>query len=145
MDEKVPVSFVSISKAIFEFPFPQVDLVVGIGSGGTVPASLVAYQLGVPLVMASVNYRDENNQPKRESPVFLNEFGCSFPKGSQILLVDDVVVTGKTMELVKSMLWEYDVHTFVLKGKADAVLFPDIKTCVQWPWHTSSKSMIYEG
>ncbi|WP_158856540.1 phosphoribosyltransferase [Lunatibacter salilacus] len=145
MDEKVPVSFVTISNAIKEFSFPQADLVIGIGSGGTVPASLVAHQLGVPLYIVSVNYRDERNQPKRESPVFLEDFTGSFPNGCSILLVDDVSVTGKTLELVKGTLKEYRVNTFVLKGKADMVLFPTINKCVHWPWHTNSKQLIYEG
>jgi len=145
MDEKVPVSFLNISKAIKEFPFPTTDLVIGIGSGGIVPASLVAHQLGVPLLIASVNYRDEKNQPKGEAPVFLSEFIVDFPNECHILLVDDVSVTGKTLELVRGMLKNYRTFTFVLKGKADLVLFPAIKSCVQWPWHANTKSMIYEG
>lgn len=145
MDEKVPVSFVTVSNAIKEFSFPQADLVIGIGSGGTVPASLVAHQLGVPLYIVLVNYRDEKNHPIRESPVFLKEFSESFPNGCSILLVDDVSVTGKTLELVKQTLEKYRVNTVVLKGKADIVLFPTINKCVHWPWHTNSKPMIYEG
>jgi uncharacterized protein len=145
MDEKEAISFERISKAIRDFAFPSVDVVIGIGSGGTVPASLVAHQLGIPLAVVSVNYRDERNRPIRDSPVFLKTFSCQFPPGARILLVDDVAVTGKTMELVKSMLKEYEVITFVLKGKADAVLFPNINTCVQWPWFAHSKTLIYEG
>ncbi|MEM8970289.1 MAG: hypothetical protein AAGE93_27990, partial [Bacteroidota bacterium] len=57
-----------------------------------------------------------------------------------ILLVDDVSVTGKTLKTVKAELAEYRVTTFVLKGKADLVVFPDIGTCVDWPW----KSINYE-
>lgn len=144
MDDKITVSFVDISKSINEFPFPPTDVVVGIGSGGTVPASLVAHQLGVPLMITSVNYRDDSNKPRRESPIFLKSFTASFPAGCRILLVDDVAVTGKTLELVKGSLKDYRVKTFVLKGKADFVLFPDIKTCVHWPWHVSTKLLIYE-
>jgi hypoxanthine phosphoribosyltransferase len=144
MDAKVAVSFVRISKALSEFPFPPTDIVVGIGRGGIVPASMIAHQLAVPLFIASVNYRDDSNQPTRKSPEFLNEFSSSFPEGSRILLVDDVSVTGKTLELVKKTLTAFPVKTFVLKGKAEAVLFPDIKTCVNWPWNLTSKSLIYE-
>lgn len=145
MDEKVPVSFISVSKAIKDFIFPSVDVVIGIGSGGIVPSSLVAHQLGTPLYIVSVNYRDERNQPKRESPIFLDDFTASFPVGCSILLVDDVSVTGKTLELVKKRLKDYKVHTFVLKGKAEMVLFPTINTCVQWPWKVSNNPLVYES
>lgn len=56
-------------------------------------------------------------------------------KGSKILLVDDVSVTGKTLEKVKKELYGYEVTTLVFKGKADHVLFPEIRTCVEWPWN----------
>ena len=145
MDTKVPVSFVKISKALARFTFPPADIVIGIGRGGIVPASLVAHQLDLPLFIASVNYRDDRNQPIRESPEFLDVFPASFPKGSRILLVDDVAVTGKTLALLKKTLKDYPVNTFVLKGKADFVLFPDIKTCVHWPWNPAPKTLTYEN
>lgn len=145
MEEKVRIPFEIISNAIKEFPFPEADLVIGIGSGGIVPASLVAHQLGIPLYIVAVNYRDETNQPRRESPVFLEDFTTEFPIGCKILLVDDVSVTGKTLELVRGMLTDFHVDTFVLKGKANNVLFPTVNKCVYWPWHTNSKPLIYEG
>jgi len=52
------------------------------------------------------------------------------------LLVDDVSVTGKTLKCAVENLQDYTVYTFVLKGKADYVLFPEINTCVEWPWKT---------
>jgi hypoxanthine phosphoribosyltransferase len=144
MDTKVSISFVRISKALSEFPFPPTDFVVGIGRGGIVPASLIAHQLSLPFFIASVNYRDDSNHPIRKSPEFVKEFSSSFPQGSRILLVDDVSVTGKTLEVVKKTLTDFSVKTFVLKGKADGVLFPDVNTCVNWPWHINSKSLIDE-
>lgn len=44
-------------------------------------------------------------------------------------------VTGKTLEKVKKELYGYEVTTLVFKGKADHVLFPEIRTCVEWPWN----------
>jgi hypoxanthine phosphoribosyltransferase len=54
--------------------------------------------------------------------------------GQRVLLVDEVSVTGKTMEFAKTFLTEHEVITFALKGKADYVLFPEIASCVNWPW-----------
>ena len=111
----------------------------------SLPSGLVAHQLGLPLYIASVNYRNDKHQPIRESPEFLDLFPTSFPSGSRILLVDDVAVSGKTLDLLKDTLKDYPLSTFVLKGKADFVLFPNIKTCVQWPWNPAPKSLIYES
>ena len=134
MSHKLSLSFKEISEAFRRFALPETDLVIGIGRGGVVPATLAAYQLGCELQIVRVNYRDDENQPVRFQPEFLEDFYINLKKGKRILLVDDVSVTGKTLELVKEKLPDYQVKTFVMKGKADHVLFPDIKTCVHWPW-----------
>jgi len=48
--------------------------------------------------------------------------------------VDDVSVTGKTLEKAKEVLGENKILTLVLKGRADLVLFPELEHCVKWPW-----------
>ncbi len=134
MAEKISLSFKEISAALHRFSLPSADLVIGIGRGGIVPASLVAHQLRCGLHIVQVNYRDDDNQPARVQPEFLQDFSLNIEKNQKILLVDDVAVSGKTLEVVKDKLKAHTVQTFVLKGKADYVLFPDIKTCVNWPW-----------
>jgi len=83
-----------------------------------------------------VNYRDDHNNPQYDTPVLLSDEGFleGLNKQSKILLVDDVSVTGKTIKFAKELLKDYTVTTFALKGKADLVLFTDIKSCVNWPW-----------
>ncbi|CAN5376544.1 hypothetical protein BH23BAC1_BH23BAC1_12700 [soil metagenome] len=132
--QKADISFNVISKNLYVFAFPEVDLIIGIGRGGIVPASLVAHQLHLNLKIIRVIHRDEQNQPKYDTPVFLDNFSADIDPQARILLVDDVSVTGKTLELVKYKLRSNKVYTFVLKGKADLVLFPEISTCVNWPW-----------
>jgi hypoxanthine phosphoribosyltransferase len=56
------------------------------------------------------------------------------------LLVDDVSVTGKTLEEARSLFKGNHITTFVFKGKADFVLLPDIKDCVDWPWKYSKNT-----
>lgn len=129
----VPLSFVEITERLKNISFPEVDLVIGIGSGGIVPASLVAFHLNKELQIMTLNYRDENNNPRYSEPVVINK-----PKneleGKRILLVDDVSVSGKTMNMALKQLDGLEVKTLAMKGKADFVLFPDIKDCVKWPW-----------
>jgi len=134
MSNKISLSFSSISEALHQFPFPETDLVIGIGRGGIVPASLVAHQLQCELHIVHVNYRNDENQPVRFQPEFLHAFAPDLDKNMKILLVDDVSVTGKTLAIVKEKLSGYQVTTFVMKGKADLALFPEITSCVNWPW-----------
>jgi len=135
----VTITFPEIKKALDKFSLPLVDLVIGIAEGGLVPASLTANKLGCELASIKINYRDENNNPKFEKPEIIIPFERSI-KGKSILLVDDVSVTGKTLEEARSLFKGNHIATFVFKGKADYVLLPDIKECVNWPWKYSKNS-----
>ena len=131
----VHLSFKDISRRLREQELPFFDLVIGIGTGGVVPASLVAYQLNCELIIITLNYRDEQNTPQHEEPVIIK----GLPSGldlsdKQILLVDDVSVSGKTMNQALKALDLPNIQTLAMKGKADHVLFPEIKDCVKWPW-----------
>lgn len=132
----VPLSFIEISERLKSMDLPPVDLVIGIGSGGIVPASLVAFHLKAELQVLVLNYRDENNNPRHKEPVLLKKPEMDL-KGKKVLLVDDVSVSGKTMAAALKQLEGFDVKTLAMKGKADFVLFPEIKDCVKWPWKTN--------
>ncbi len=112
---------------------PETDLVIGIGNGGIVPASLVAFHLKAELQVMILNYRDEQNNPLYETPVVLQK-PHGYLQRKRILLVDDVSVSGKTMNTALHQLKGLNVKTVAMKGKADFVLFPEIKECVKWPW-----------
>jgi len=141
MATKQPLSLKSIKERLLQFTIPETDLVLGIGRGGIEPAKLVAEKTGKPLLLVAVNYRDDENIPQRNAPVILENLIIPFEKGSRILLVDDVSVSGKTLETVKKKLRDYQVITLVFKGKADYVLFPEINTCVEWPWKLKDTSI----
>jgi hypoxanthine phosphoribosyltransferase len=129
----VPLSFTEISARLKTINFPPVDLVIGIGTGGVPAATMVAYHLGAELLVMTLNYRDEKNNPLYENPQVLSLPDWNL-QGKRILLVDDVSVSGKTMKAALELLHGYDVKTCAMKGKADYVLFPEIKDCVKWPW-----------
>ena len=133
----VDLSFPAIRQAIRALALPPFDAVVGIGRGGVVPASLLAFHLGADLAVMHVNYRDDQNRPRHAAPVLYSP--PVLPPGAQtILLVDDVSVTGQTLEAARALLAGYDVTTLVLKGRADYVLFPHIASCVNWPWRAAA-------
>src|SRR5512133_1442366 len=115
---KVNLDFTTISRALKAFPLPEVDHVVGIATGGIVPASLIAHQINRPLSLIEVNYRARDNSPLYPGPVLLSWQPLPI-SGQRILLVDEVAVSGKTMQFAQSFLKDHDVVTFVLKGKGD--------------------------
>jgi hypoxanthine phosphoribosyltransferase len=134
MSNKITLDFLTIAQQLKQTPLPAVDCVVGIGSGGTVIASLVAYQLHKPLMMITINYRAPDNTPQHLQPILQSKL--TLPANTKnILLVDDVSVSGQTLAIAKQNLpQQVDVVTLVLKGNADIVLFPEIENCVNWPW-----------
>jgi len=130
----IPVSFTEITDRLRSLKLPPTDLVIGIGTGGVVPASLVAFHLNCELQIITLNYRDENNTPRHENPVVLNMPEMPSLQGKRILLVDDVSVSGKTLNEALLHFEGLQIKTLTMKGKADYVLFPEIKDCVKWPW-----------
>ena len=131
----IPLSFIEISERLKKMELPRTDVVIGIGTGGIVPASIVAFHLKAELQVMTLNYRDEKNNPRYEAPVVIQK-SLGDLDGKHILLVDDVSVSGKTMNAALQQLEGLNVKTLAMKGKADFVLFPEIKDCVKWPWKT---------
>jgi uncharacterized protein len=129
---KVALGFDEIAARLAAFDLPEVDLVVGVARGGTVPAGLLAYRLGVPLTLVRINYRDPDHRPQRPRPELLSP--APLPTGRRVLLVDDVSVSGATLDVAKALLAGNDVTTLVLKGRGDHVVFPEVGSCVVWPW-----------
>ncbi len=131
------ISFGEITERIVNLRLPEFDLVVGIAEGGLVPAGIIAYKLGIELKVIRINFRDISNAPLYDQPKVISDI--KDVKDKKILLVDDVSVSGKTLEKAKEMLSGNEVHTLTLKGKADYVLFPEIRDCVKWPWKIYSE------
>jgi uncharacterized protein len=129
------LSFPDISRRLAAWTFPDaIELVVGIASGGVVPAALVAERLGVELKVIALNYRDEANEPRYAEPKLLSripELGTA----KRVLLVDDVYVSGKSWRAARDLLPAHlHVMPFVLKGQVDFALIRDVEGCVKWPW-----------
>jgi xanthine phosphoribosyltransferase len=108
--------------------------VVGIATGGVVPAALVASRLGVEMKVVALNYRDEANEPRFAEPKLLSSMP-DLSRWRRVLLVDDVYVTGKSWHAVRALIPHgTEVLPFVLKGRVDFALIQEIEGCVQWPW-----------
>lgn len=130
-----PLEFEDIVTRLRAWSFPTgLDGVVGIASGGVVPAALVAQHLGLGLKLIALNYRDEANHPRTPEPRLLAPVP-DLGRWRKILLVDDVYVSGKSWHAARALLPpEIEVLPLVFKGKTDFALIRDIDGCVQWPW-----------
>lgn len=93
------VTFAAVLREIRHFlrerrkELARVDFVVGVSRGGLVPAALVATALDKPLVAAYIDRRDR---------VYLDR--GAWLKGKRLLLVDDIVRSGKTMRKMLALL-----------------------------------------
>ncbi|MBX3750473.1 MAG: phosphoribosyltransferase [Opitutaceae bacterium] len=130
-----PLAFEEIARRLAAWRFPeQIDGVVGIATGGVVPAALVAQRLGAGLKLIALNYRDEANEPRHPAPRLLSAVP-DLGSWRRVLLVDDVYVSGQSWRAARALLPpDVEVLPFVLKGKVDFALIRDIDGCVQWPW-----------
>ena len=130
-----PVSLTDIAVRLAAWTFPAgIDGVVGIASGGVVPASLLAMRLRVDLKVMALNYRDDANEPRFAEPKLLSPVP-DLGTWRRILLVDDVYVSGKSWHAARRLLPDsVEVLPFVMKGKVDFALIREVDGCVQWPW-----------
>ena len=76
------------------------DYVVGITRGGCSPAVLISQYLGVKCEMLKVSLRDGE---ETESNLWMAEdaFGYDMPSPKNILIVDDINDTGKTLQWIQ--------------------------------------------
>lgn len=130
-----PLDFRELTARLADWSFPTgLDGVVGIASGGVVPAALVAQRLGLGLKTLAVNYRDEANHPRHSEPRLLAPVPDVTP-WRRILLVDDVYVSGKSWHAARATLpRDIEVLPFVMKGQVPFALIQNLEGCVQWPW-----------
>jgi len=126
------LSFKQISERLKQISIPENDLVIGIRSGGISPANFVVFHLNADLEVITLNYRDENNNPRFEKPMILYKPLWNL-EGKRNLLVDDVSVSGKKMNAALEQLKVYDLKTSAMKGSADFDLFYEIRDCFKCP------------
>jgi uncharacterized protein len=133
--DMTPLAFREIADRLARWRFPEhLDGVVGIATGGVVPAALVAQRLGLELKVIALNYRDETNEPRFAEPKLLSTVP-DLGSWKRVLLVDDVYVSGKSWNAARLLLPpEVEMLPFVLKGKVDFALIRDVDGCVEWPW-----------
>lgn len=108
------------------------DIIVAIANGGIVPAAIINQRLHLPIELLKINFRDNRQQPLYQSPKLLTDINFDV-KGKRVLLVEDRVKTGATVEFAKQLLKDAAlVKTFAVNGNADYALYNE--ACFSFPW-----------
>jgi len=126
-------TWAEVETAIQDFHFSeQFDLIVAIANGGIIPAALLNQHLLIPIELVKLSFRDPTQKPMFDAPKLAAPLSFD-PTGKNILLVEDRVKTGATLELAKSILSSAKlIKTFAVNGKADYALFDE--ACFRFPW-----------
>jgi xanthine phosphoribosyltransferase len=108
------------------------DVIVAIANGGIIPAAILNQRLHLPIELLKINFRDNKQQPMYPSPKLLADISFDV-KNKRVLLVEDRVKTGATLEFAKKLLKDASmVKTFAVNGKADYALYDE--ACFSFPW-----------
>lgn len=112
----------------------QFDMIVAIANGGIIPAALLNQRLDVEIQLLKLHLRDASQKPLYDRPKLLEDIRFDV-KGKTILLVEDRVKTGASLNYAKQLLTEAGakaIKTFAVNGKADYCLYDEV--CFMFPW-----------
>lgn len=126
-------SFEDVLERVRAIEIPEkFDMVVAIANGGIIPAAMINQRLGCEYHLLKLNLRDAMQNKLYDKPKLLEEIDFDF-KDKSILLVDDRVKTGTTLQFAKELLSEARlVKTLAVNGIADYCLYNE--ACFRFPW-----------
>lgn len=126
-------SFAEVLEKIRTLEFKEeFDMIVAIANGGIISAALLNQRLNIDIQLLKLNLRDASQRPLYDSPRLLEEIKFDV-RGKKILLVEDRVKTGMTLNYARQLLAGAAlVKTFAVNGKADYCLYDE--ACFRFPW-----------
>lgn len=127
-------SWAEVAEKIRHMEFDEsFDVIVAIANGGIIPAALLNQRLQLPIELLKLSYRDARQRPMYEAPRLVADKNFKV-RGKTVLLVEDRVKTGATLQLAKELLQGEAavVKTFAVNGKADYALWDE--ACFSFPW-----------
>ena len=107
--------------------------VVGITRGGLVPAMIVSRELDIRVV-DTISVKSYNNQAQMDAVVTKSPQADLMGDGEGILIVDDLVDTGKTLELVRKLYPKAHFATVYAKPKGRPMVDTFITEVSQDTW-----------
>ena len=126
-------TFDEVLERVREIKFAETfDMVVAIANGGIIPAAMVNQKLGCEFHLLKLNLRDAMQNKLYDKPKLLADIDFDY-KGKCILLVDDRVKTGTTLQFAKELLSDAAlIKTLAVNGNADYCLYNE--SCFRFPW-----------
>lgn len=125
----------------------EIDMVIGISRGGLIPATIIAHQLGVQRVGSfQIGSYESGLQGAIQDLEDRNHLMASVERADNILIVEDIVDTGKSMKYLRDRFELFQAKiafaSLVVKGhKAPQNTWPDIydtllesDAWVHFPW-----------
>mgnify|MGYP003826457915 FL=1 len=110
----------------------QFDMIVAIANGGIIPAAILNQRLNLRMELLRINLRDPSQKPLFERPQLVSPIDFDI-KGKTILLVEDRIKTGATVNFAIDLLYDArEIKTFAVNGKADYALYDE--ECFKFPW-----------
>lgn len=118
------------------------EIVIAVARGGMIPGGALTYAIGVKLTDAiNVEFYTDIAKTLPDPILLAPLLDTESIKDKRLLVVDDVVDSGRTMELVIDLLKSYgaDVRSAVLYTKPTTVIQPDYSwrntdRWIAFPW-----------
>ena len=105
--EKQPVSFYQINflarSMAKKFKRDKITHVIGLARGGLIPATIISYELNVPLLSYAISsYKNTTSTGEFKINQFIDFNGLKSLKGADphVLVIDDICDTGDTMHYI---------------------------------------------
>lgn len=118
------------------------EVIIGVARGGMIPAGALTYALGVKLTDAiNVEFYTDVAETLPDPVLLAPMLDIESIRGRRLLVVDDVVDSGRTLALVLKLLRGFgaEVRSAVIYAKPTTIIEPDYiwKRTDQWivfPW-----------
>ena len=107
--DKEPVSFYQIdflARSIAKkFKEDRITHVIGLARGGLIPATIISYELDVPLLSYAISSYDDTTKAdkfKVQQVVHFDDLKSLSETDPHVLVVDDICDTGDTMHYIRN-------------------------------------------
>ena len=119
--------------------FSNIDCVVGVAKGGCIPATILANMMDIPMYVVGVS--SYKGQKRGKIKQYQSLPSVKLLNGKNVLLIDDIIDSGKTMIYINKLLSKRKVNKVISaclcsSKERDPIIYYGIKNnkWVVFPW-----------